>query len=426
MRVFDVVILALGVVGAIVWVVQSSKDGFKSGDAMIVARSTTIASTIDGQVDNQPPPVGTRVNSKDMLVHILNSRIDRSRLTEFESQVAYLKREIESVESQQTEVTQLLREFKKRASTYSAWMLDDIRLRRLVNKRKVDVAEKRSKLRFEEVNRAQQLFKKKITSKVNVQVARTKAEIARDEVSLTKAQLQRSDLLLRSLRSGIVFFENGDTSYWAKMVDTLKVRYLDNRSKISLLRARLVRAQSQQKVESTRIRSSYTEEHRAPFSGIVNASFVNKGSRVTSGTSLVQILDCTQPIVIIPIPEHRIGAFLVGMKVTVYPIDSDREIPGIIKYITSGALIDHDKTIQIQGSQLITGNRAIVNLDQDMQIAGTSQSCETSRKAVVVIHTRPEFEGFSNLVFKTLPAMASDLMRNLTSMFRATPDAFAG
>ncbi|MCF6199099.1 MAG: HlyD family efflux transporter periplasmic adaptor subunit [Hyphomicrobiaceae bacterium] len=395
MRKIDVIVLAVGILAAIGWVSYSGKDGFKGSNAMIVARSITIASTIDGQIDNQPPPVGSRVSSKQLLVHIQNNRIDRSRLVEFKSQIDYLQREIESAKGQQREVSTLLEQFKKRAKIYSRWMLSDIKLRRAVKQKRLDVAKKRSELRAREVNQAELLFRKKITSRVNVRVARTKAEIARNEVGLTEAQFQRASLLLRSLQSEGVFFENGDTSYWAKMVDTLNVRSLDNKSRIAQLEAQLVRTKLQEKVEGIRIKSSYTEEHRAPFRGIINASFVNKGSKVTSGTSLVQLLDCTQPVVIIPIPEHRIGAFSVGMKVSVYPIDSDDKLMGTIKYISSGALIGHDKTIQMQQNQLLNGNRAIVSLDHGIPDKEGKLSCETSRKAVVIIHNRSQSKGGS-------------------------------
>ena len=55
MRKMDVVILFVGIIGAVTWMIMSSKDGYKSNNAIIVARSISIVSTIDGQIENVPP-----------------------------------------------------------------------------------------------------------------------------------------------------------------------------------------------------------------------------------------------------------------------------------------------------------------------------------------------------------------------------------
>lgn len=125
---------------------------------------------------------------------------------------------------------------------------------------------------------------------------------------------------------------------------------------------------------------------------MVNARYVTESTRVTSGTTLLQLLDCTHPVVIIPIPDNRTSEFSIGQRVTVYPVDSERTLPGSISYISSGPMIGSDTSIQIQQAVVLDGNRAIVSLDEDPAQGERTASCETSRKAVAVIHTESIFD----------------------------------
>lgn len=392
MRKIDLLVLVMGGIGAVAWAIISNKDGFKANSATIIARSISIASTIDGQVDNDPPAAGKRVSDNDLLVRILNGRFDRSRLVEFESQIAFLETEIAGAVAQQTELNAQLEKFERRAKSYSQWMLKEVSLKRTETIAALEIAKQRQELTSKVVGRAVWLHKKKLASEANLQAARAEAMVANNQVLLNEAQFQRNVLLLETLTRDGVFFENGDASYWDKMADTLKVNVFDNANKLSSLKAQLVKVNTQAGVEYQRMNSSFAEEHRAPFDGMVNATFVTKGTRVTSGTNLYQILDCTRPLIIIPIPDNRVSEFSVGLRVTVYPTDTDQSLPGTIGYVTSGALIGSNTSIQVQQDLTLGGSRAVVTLDDATSLNDMSQACETERKAVVVIHTESLFD----------------------------------
>lgn len=79
----------------------------------------------------------------------------------------------------------------------------------------------------------------------------------------------------------------------------------------------------------------------------------------------MQVLDCTRPMVVIPIPEHRMGEFTVGMKATVYPIDSTDAQVGKIIHISSAPQLGDDTSIQLEQSLTLHGIRAIVGFDDE-------------------------------------------------------------
>lgn len=392
MRKIDFFVLMIGLLGAVGWVVISSRDGFKANSATIIARTISVVSTIDGQIDNDPPKAGERVDADRLLVRVRNGRIDRSKLTEYDSEIAFLTAEISNIEARLNYLTSQLERFQKRAQTFSSWLVRDVKARQIEDSAALAIARNRQMLMNDEVARTTQLHEKNLTSDQNIQTAMIEAKIADNQVRISEAQLQRNEILREALELDGAFFESGDASYWDKMVDTLAGRIFDNNNLISTLRLQLVQARIKSEVERKRIESSFAEEHRAPFNGLINASFVTRGTRVTTGTNLFQILDCTKPVIIIPIPDNRVSEFSVGLRVTVYPTDTDQALAGKISYVTSGALIGADTSIQIQQDLTLRGNRAIVDLDERETVSETSQSCEAERKAVVVIHTESWFD----------------------------------
>jgi multidrug resistance efflux pump len=347
---------------------------------------------MNGQVVNDPPAVGARINSHDLLARVSNSRFDRSRLTDFESQIVYLESEIANLRTEQNDLDALQADFAQRAAVYADWMLGDTKLKRKESSAQHDVAKARKRLEDEEVDRARQLYEKQLVSEVEMQIEKTQAEIAAAQVRLSGANLERQSLMLKSMASDgmfaeSTFSEDGDASYWDKMRDSLRIRALDNRSSLVRLESQLLQAKTQAHAESTRIDSSFSEEHRAPFDGKVSARFVTQGTRVTAGSDLLQILNCTEPVAIVPIPDNRVSEFAVGMKVSIYPIDTEQELSGRIEYISSGPMLEGDTSIRIQQEFTMGGNRAIVSIDGDPQAGESLQSCETARVAVAVIHT---------------------------------------
>ena len=331
MRKIDWTVLAVGLIAAFLWTVVSARDGFKSSNAMIVARSVSVTSTIDGHVNNQPPEVGARVSPSELLVRIHDNRIDRGRLVDFDSEIEFLLNNIESARRQQEDLEELLQHFQEKAEAHATWITSDVELRRQENIRLLEIAEQTRRIKRDEAARTAELYKNKHVSSALLDTANAEAAIAASQVELSRTQIRRNQLLQQALASEGAFFDNGDASYWDRMADEITLRQLDNLNNIATLDAQLDRARAQAGVERTRIGSSVEEEHRAPFAGLVNATYVDKGTRVARGTRLLQVLDCANPIVIVPLPEHRIAEFEAGMDVTVYPIDTDNELPGRIE-----------------------------------------------------------------------------------------------
>jgi len=421
MKFRDVLILLVALLAGSGWIIFSGKDGFKVINGMIVARSMSVVSTIEGRVDLAGARVGAKVARNDLLASIRNHRVDLSRSAELRSRSAFLQSEIANARKVRDGLNELYKKFEKRRTSLLAWRLEDLRLQQSVLTHEVGAAIERNSLKSKEVERTRMLFQKAHVSSVNLDIAKAEAAITKTQLESARANLARAKLLMRTANANdTIVFENGETSYWDKTIDILNLRLFDNATLLSTLKAQLAENKAQLDVENDRIRTNFVEEHRAPFDGIVNAVFVTKGARVNLGTPLFQVLDCSQPIAIIPLPEHRFGEFSVGQKVTVQPIDSEHTIEGSIKLLSSGPLIGRDTTITIQQDMTLTGARAIVGFDEQDRPHASLGSCDSSRRAMAIIHTESLFDKMAAWLHEDYPkpALISEIINRFRGFIR--------
>lgn len=389
---YEYLFLLFAIIAAAAWIVFSGREGYIGNNAMIVARSISVAATIDGRLDSKPPAVGSKVNAGDLLARLRNGRIDRSRLAELETQRDFLHSEIESAREERSGLKAMLKRYETRTSVYSMRITKDLEFKKRQTQYALGAAIEHARLKAAELGRLISLDKKSLVSKAKLDEARAEESIARNDVASLEAQLSRIDLRLRSLAANMMLREDGDTSYWEKTVDSLRMRLFDNKQRISTLEAQLKQVRAQAEVERARLDLNFVEEHRAPFDGVVNAVFTNHGKHVISGTPLLEILDCDHPIVIVPIPEDRFGEFSIGQAATITPLDSDETIKGTVQHISSGPLIGRDTTLAVQQALTVDGSKVIVGIDDRNQLRPSNRPCDAARKAIATIHMRSLFD----------------------------------
>jgi multidrug resistance efflux pump len=237
-----------------------------------------------------------------------------------------------------------------------------------------------------------------MVSAVELQAAQTQTDIADTQLKVINAELASIQFSLKSVQNNQIFFENGDASYWQKTIDALKFKVFDSESKSDELQAQLKQFSDQEIVERSRLGTDFVEEHRAPFPSVVNAVYIAKGAHIKSGTVLMQVLDCSNPVVIVPIPEARFSDFTIGKKVTINPIDSEQSLAGTIKYISSGPLISQDKTIALQQELTARGNHAVISFDNKQLKDDLTSTCDTTRRAIVTIKTHSLYDKINEWV----------------------------
>ena len=373
--------------GLAAWIVFADYGGYTSRSAMIIARSTSVVSTIDGEVMDISARIGATVARGSPLVTVQNDRLDRSRLTELESQLAFLRHEIMTAEAQGAELDAKIAGFDGKAAAYLSWMLEDLKILRTKTAHKLAAANALYAMKAAEAGQMAELLQ---TSQINAPLldqARSESVVRKNEALALEAELARIDLRLASVRSVGVLQESGDASYWEEARDRMDLQLLKNRQDIATMTATLVQLEQQIQAERQRIGKASIEQHKAPFDGVINAVLTSKGERVIAGANLVEVLDCANPIAIVSVPEHRFGEFHAGQRAIIKPLDSDEHIEGAVQHISSSALISRDTSIATSPDLQLGGNKVIVALESDHRRPADKATCDTARRAVVTIET---------------------------------------
>lgn len=384
--------------GLVAWIVFADYGGYTSRSAMIIARSTSVLSTIDGEVMEIPARVGSTVYRGSPLVTVQDDRLDQSRLTELQSQQAFLKREIMTMEAQGAELATKIDLFDAKASAYLTWMLDDLQILRTKTAHRLEAARALHAAKATEAQQMTELLQSSQVTDPLLEQAKAESVIKRNEALALESEIARIDLRLASVKSVGVLQENGNASYWEEARDRMDLQLLKNRQSIATMTATSTQLEEQIRAEQRRVGKASIEQHKAPFDGVINAVLTSKGERVIAGAHLVEVLDCANPIAIVSVPEHRFGEFHAGQRAIIKPLDSDELIVGAVQHISSSALISRDTSIATSPDLQLSGNKVIVALQNHDRGLSQGTPCDTARRAVVTIETETLVNSISDRV----------------------------
>lgn len=375
------------ILGVVAWTIFSDFGGYTSRNAMIVARSTSVLSTIDGKITDVAVTVGSKVSPGTPLVAVDNDRLDRSRLSELLGKQAFLSSEIITTEARGAELSARIQRFDDKASAFLIWLKEDLQILRVKTSHELKAAEELHAVKTAEAEELAALLQASQISASLLDQAKSEVIIKQNETEVHRAELARIDLRMATIETAGALLSNGNTSYWEEVRDRMELELIENRRQISTMKATLAQVEDQLLVEHNRIENSSNEQHHAQFEGIINAVLTSKGERVIAGTNLVEVLDCANPIAIVSVPDHRFGDFQVGQKATIRPLDSDEIIIGAVQHVSSSALISRDTSITTSPDLLLGGNKVIVTFENRARESEATTLCDTARRAVVTIET---------------------------------------
>ena len=382
--------IIIGLVCAALGLVALS-SGYDTTNAMIIARSVTVKSTISGEVTGVPFNVGSRVEAGDGLVSVHNKRVDPTNLIELRAQLDLLEKEQSLTQAQKTNAHSMHQYYSDHAGQYQSWLAGQYQYDREQIEIKLDTAAKSLRLAQSALTRARELERNGNVSATELLEFEHRVNVARNEQSLLRSEKQRLMTKQSQIEQDALYQKDGDNNYWARMVKEYEQSVLAFDQSLQAIAARIKNLQRQIELEDQRLTNVSEELHRSPFTGVVNAVFASQGDLVTAETPLIEILDCTNPVVVVSVPEHRLGDYFVGQPASVTPMDSNETHFGQVQHISSGALIGRDTTLAIEPELLQSGNKITIAFDKG-ETDAFSQSCDTARRARVSIEVQSILE----------------------------------
>lgn len=374
---------------------------FKSRTGLIVARGTTIKSTIDGAVSYVAADVGSVIEEGAILASIENTRLDRSNLTELVHENNRVQDELEQNKQHLQNLLKLSKVYTEQATSYFDWYITDFAAQFEQTESRLDSALANESYSLAAKKRALSMADGAHLSSSQLETLQRDYEVSRNTVVELTSERNRIFAKLQVMKDRQqVLQSDGDTDYWTKLVNEVNREILQVRRYIVGLQSQLEKLESQIQSERERFDKNSREVHPSPYSGVINAVFASRGDLVTADTALMQILDCSQPIAVATVPEFKLGDFYIGQPATVKPSDGNVVYHGYVQHISSGPLLSQDTSIAAHPEIMRDGNKIIVAFDKKQNVVEQG-NCDAARRAEVTIDTESAIQRFiSKLGYK--------------------------
>jgi len=331
----------------------SSSDTYTNRNARIVARTSTVFSTISGQINGPSLVSGSLVKKGDRLATVVNARISREALSKLENELTTLKTNIESLSKKVKKVKEKEAFYSAKHTEWLAWLIEDVQFQKQRLEYEIASEEMRYDYLASQADRASLLRKDSVIPESEVLDARHDRNMALTDVNTKKIEYARISEQLKDLKAGLpVFDTDGDVSYWYRLADENKLLAEELSAQIVQDQGRLLFVESRMAEELALYEAQRQENHKAKHDGVVNTVFARTGDLVTANTPILEMLDCNQLTVIAPVAASRQSFFFPGQKVLIQAHNSNDTYSGKVKLISTGTLIGRDKTLPTDNSLL--------------------------------------------------------------------------
>lgn len=386
----------------VVGIAYSSSGEYTNRNAKIVARTSTVYSTISGKISGPSLVSGSRVSRGNTLATVLDLRVSRESLSRLENEYTSLEANIKLLSGNLKKAKENEVFYSNKHEEWITWLTKDLQFREQQLAYELSSEEIRFKHATTVANRARKLRQDSVISKSELLDARHAMNIASSVVNTRKMEHTRAAAQLQDLKAGLPVFDiNGDVSYWYRLTD-------DNNRLVDEISAQIVQKQSRLSFVTKRMAEELAlyevqrkEDHKAKFDGLVNTVYVRSGDLVTPNTPILEVLDCNQLTVIAPVTAARQSYFLPGQKVLIEAHSGSEIYAGRVKLISTGTLLGRDKTLPADHS-LLRGHSLIITFDDQLNDPESpgSPACDVETNATVTIDIDSRVVRFKEFVEK--------------------------
>jgi multidrug resistance efflux pump len=302
-----------------------------SSEAVINARTVTIAAPIAGHVAIAPPAEGTSIAAGASLLRIDNSVVDRGRLGELEATRTRTVAEIDAATQLIQSLQQQMTVLDAQASAYREAAIN--RLDLAAREAQAELIAARAS-----ATEADRMFARKQSLAASGWVSAVDLEAAQKLATSADANDERAELAAKRLaderdaaQHGV--FINDSTNgapYAQQRIDEFRLRLAEAQANASASQARLAQLDNQIAAEEARVDHLSSAELRAPVAGVVWRPDVTTGSAVGQDAKLMTLIDCSSLFVTASFASRQFDNLRPGAPATVHVTDTGAEYPGTV------------------------------------------------------------------------------------------------
>ena len=302
-----------------------------SSEAMLNARTITIAAPIDGRVALAPPAEGTAIAAGAPLLTIENTVVDKSQLGDLEAQRTRVAADLAGTKLLIETLEQRIAALADQASDYRQSAVTRLDLVAREAQAELVAAQASATEAHNMLVRRSTLAAAGWVSAADLDRAVEASARADAEVARTQLAAERVGEEAKAARHGVYIADNIDGAPYAQQrTDEFRLRLAEAEAQAAGLAARRAELDDRLAAERERVARLTRAELRAPASGVVWRPDVTAGSVVARDHQVMTLIDCSTLYVTASFASRQFDKLWPGAPATIRVADSGKEYPGTV------------------------------------------------------------------------------------------------
>jgi multidrug resistance efflux pump len=355
---------------------------FSSVEAVVNARLVSLRAPIDGRIEDFAPTIGEATPRGRIMLHISNSRADRTRLDDLQRTIEQTEGERPAIAKRLARLKELHEQVSQQARAFQAGRISELEARMMDLKAQASATEASEVEAASTLARTKSLAATGYQTTVAVERAERDAKVAVQNQKALNHRLFASVVELEAARRGEYVGDSyNDRPSSLQHADELSVRIVEAEAELSFRDQRLARLRTALDVEAGR----YSELSNAVLSSPIDAQvwevLVSPGEEVSKGQDLLRLLDCSGALVTVTVRESVFNQLRIGDKAQFRFSGQSGRYNGTIVRMSGSAAPPDNLAIQPTGLSS-RGYRIAVSVPD----LASSTQCDVGRTGMVVFN----------------------------------------
>jgi multidrug resistance efflux pump len=355
---------------------------FSSVEAVVNARLVSLRAPIDGRIEDFAPTIGAVTPRGRIMLHIANSRADRTRLDDLLRLVDQTEGERPTIAKRLTRLRELHEQVSQQARAFQAGRIRELEERMMDLKAQASATEASQFEAASTLTRTKSLAATGYQTTVAVERAERDAKVATQNQKSLNHRLFAIVVELEAARRGEYVGDSyNDRPSSLQHADDLSVRIAEAESELTTRDQRLARLHAALDAEAARYSELSNAVLLSPVDAQVWEVMVSPGEEVRKGQDLLRLLDCSGALVTVTVRESVFNQLRIGDKAQFrFSNQSERYNGTIVRVSGSAAPPDN---LAIQPTGLASGGYRIAVSVPDL---ASSTQCGVGRTGTVVFN----------------------------------------
>lgn len=380
----------IGVAVALVfgWVPLQALLQTSSVEAVINSRLVTLRAPIDGRVVSATDLSSERtvIHQGTVVLRIVNTRADRTRLDELRRQRDRLENEKSTLQAKLASTIAAQKDLARQSEQFREGRIKQLEARLAEIETTIAASAARREEAAAAVERASSLVRSGTVSSVELARLTRELTIARQNERAARHRLDATSVELTAVREGIFLGDSyNDRPSSLQRSEEMRQRAETLTADIAGQDAEIRSLSSEIAAEEYRFGNFSEALVKLPVAGRIWEVMTAPGEDVRAGQALVRVLDCGSALVTANVTERVYNRLHIGMPARFRPADGSVEIAGTVINLTGSAGAAANLAISPDALSK-EPYRVMMSVSHE---AGASNDCKVGRTGRVIFESSP-------------------------------------